>query len=426
MNIEVLKENATSRELKVVIDDNEFNKEYNKELNSLSKKAHIDGFRKGKIPLSVIEKRFGKSVRAEITEKMINKYSSEHLQSVNRIVISKPEIDNYEPKTDGSFSFSLKYEFLPEFSFTQHKDLEIPVDVRKITDEYFENYINNDFLKRYSTFNEVTDRDILQDKDVVFVDMTAVKNGEKVENFTKTDTPLEIGKGDVIGKDFDAVLIGKKIGDTFTYDYKAEGENTDVVTLTVTLKKIKVFELPKLDDEFVNKYFAYGRENYTVETFKQDLRNEVENQAKQEANTIMVNKYVDTLVEQFDAEIPKTILEMSKEIYFNRYEQKTHGKPGHVHKTVEQLFEENKEEVIKNAKRQIVFVKLKEIENIHVEEADIYQYIDYMSKYYGLGQQQIEEILGDKQKYQQVIESIQMEKINSFIIQNNKMVEAVL
>jgi len=124
MNIEVLKENATSRELKVVIDDNEFNREYNKELNSLSKKAHIDGFRKGKIPLSVIEKRFGKSVKTEITERMINKYSSEHLQSVDRIVISKPEIDNYEPKADGSFSFLLRYEFYQNFHLLNIKTLK--------------------------------------------------------------------------------------------------------------------------------------------------------------------------------------------------------------------------------------------------------------------------------------------------------------
>ncbi len=417
MTVETLNETVTTREVKIVVEQDEFDKKYNAKLKDLSKTVKLEGFRKGRVPVALIKKRFGKSVKAEITEDLLQETSASYLEGLDVMMVSQPSMDDFKQDKKGEFYYTIKYEFIPNFDMGEYKNLDIEIEAEKLDEEEFNNYLKEQFLPGFSKRVEVEGRDVVETSDIAVVDIVATKDDKEVEEFSKVDFPLEVGKD--IFKGIDVAVLGKKIGEEIEFTY-IKDENSDPVNFKITIKKLEVFETPELNEDFVQQYFAHGREEYNMEAFLNDLKAEYQGQIDRKNNGKLVEKYLEMVTPVYTLDIPKTILEGAKQDFLNRYLQKNEGAKV---EDKEKFFEENNEKIMNLARQQVFVLKLKDVEHIHSNESEIINYINTFSRQYGIPQEEAIKLFSDKNRYSEIVALIENQKIEEFIVSNNNLVD---
>ncbi|MBN2693306.1 trigger factor [bacterium] len=416
MITEIIKETTTSKSVKFTVSNEDFQKEYNKELKKVSSKIHIDGFRKGKVPVAAVEKRYGKSIRAEVIEKIVDKEANSYLQSLSETITREPKIDNFRELGNNSFSFELDVEFFPHFEIENYKNLQIHIPLKKVTDQDVESYITETFLPSYTTRVDVEGRDILEMGDLAIVDMIAFKNGEKVEDFSRVNFPLEL-KNDSFAEGLDEKMIGLKVGDSIDFEYAKDPASP--LMLNITVKGIQEFQKPAFDDSFVEKYFP-GQDG-GIEGLKSSIRVAMEHQTEQENNHKMVQTYLSEISEKYQFDIPESVLKNS---IAELKSQKISSKQIDPKMGDDEFLESFKDDVLRVSKEIIIMNKLSDVEDFKVEQNDIFNYLTQISQQYNLNDEQIKSILSDKRRYQLLLQDIHFMKIREFIVENNEAVDS--
>jgi trigger factor len=411
MTVEVLNETATKKEVKISVSKEDFQKKYEGKVKKLAKTIKLEGFRKGKVPVSLVKKRFGKSLKAEVTEELAQETYNEHLNSLDLTFVKEPVMNDFKQEKTGEFQYTLNYEFIPEFDLGEYKGLNIEIEVEKFTEEDFNKYLNEKFLPGFSKRVPVEDRETVQEGDVAIIDISVA---DENDSLNKTDFPLEVGKD--VFKGIDEVIIGKKIGDEFEFDYVKE--NSDTIKMTIKIVGLEVFKTPELNEEFVEQYFSYGREEYGVEEFLNDLKKEYKAQIESKNNSKMLQKYLDIVPEKYDFEIPDALMEAVKNDFLASYIAKN----GEV-QDKEAFFQEHKEEIEKLAKRHVFILRLKAVEDIQVYESDLIQYYTTLVKNYGIPEEEAVKYITEPTKKAEVLYLLENNKIEKFIVENNNFVD---
>jgi trigger factor len=332
-------------------------------------------------------------------------------------MVSQPTMDNFKQNKKGEFYYTIKYEFIPDFDMGEYKNLDLEIETEKLDEDEFNKYLKEQFLPGFSKRVEVEGRDIIENSDIAVVDIKATKDGEEVEELNKIDFPLEVGKD--IFKGIDDVILGKKIGDEIEYTY-IKDENSEPINFKIKIKKLETFQTPELNEDFVQQYFAHGREEYNVETFLKDLKAEYQGQIDRKNNGKLVEKYLEVVTQRYTLEIPKTILNGAKQDFLNRYLQEHEGEKI---EDKEKFFEEHKEEIENLARQQVFILKLKNVEHIHSHEHEIINYINSFTRQYGIPQEEAIKLFSDKNRYSEIVALIENQKIEEFIINNNNLVD---
>ncbi len=417
MITEIIKETTTSKSVKFTVSSEDFQKEYSKELKKVSSKIHIDGFRKGKVPIAAVEKRYGKSIKAEILEKIVDAEANNYLQSLTETVTREPKIDNFKELENNSFSFELDVEFFPHFEIENYKNLQIHIPLKKVSDEDVDNYIENTFLPSYTAKSKVVGREVLELGDLAIVDMIAFKDGEQVDDFSRVDFSLEL-KNDIFAEGLDERMIGLNIGDTIDFEY-AKDQSSPLI-LKITVKGIQQFQNPVFDDSFVEKYFP--TQEGGAEGLRASIRVAIEHQTEQENNHKMVQTYLAEISERYQFDIPESVLKNS---IAELKSQKISSKQIDSKITDDEFFETYKEDVLRVSREIIIMNRLSDVEDFKVEQNDIFNYLNQISQQYNLNDDQIKSILSDKRRYQLLLQDIHFMKIREFIVENNEAVDII-
>ncbi len=405
LDINVINESTTEKKIRINVSADDFKKNYDAKIEKLKKTIKLDGFRKGKVPVALIKKRFSKSIKAEVTEALLDSSYQEYLRDCEDDILTQPTLDNLEKKEKDGFSYELSYEFIPKFDFSNYKDLDLEIEKEVFTDELLEKYINDELLPRYKEPVETEENDIKEDS-VLKVNMES-----EDENFQKTDYILELGKFyvDEINKE----LLNHKVGDEVSVKFKRDEKDIEV---KVKISKIMKFETPSFDEDFVQKHFARGDKSYTLENFRKDLTDDYKLALEQKNNALMIEKYFDILVDKYNFDIPKTILTASEDMLFNSKKEKEEEK--------EDFIKNNQEDIIKIAKRQILTSRITKEEELMPTNDDMNSYLSNMSRQYGIGMKELNDFLSkDRNQYNMIIEQITNKKLEKFVVDNNKMVD---
>jgi len=404
MTVETLNETVTTKEVKIIVGQEDFDKKYNDKLKKLSKTIKLEGFRKGKVPVALVKKRFGKSIKAEITEDLLDETSRAYLDGMKELLVAQPQMDDFNQDKKGTFYYTIKSEFIPEFDMGEYKNLDIEVEVEKIEEEEFDKYVNEQFLPGFSKKVDVEGRDAIEENDVAVVDIKAFKDGKDVEEFNKVDFPLEVGKN--VFEGIDAAVMGKKVGEELEFNY-VKDEESDAVTFKITVKKLEVFETPVLNEEFVQQYFAHGRDEYDLEAFTKDLRAEYQAQIDKKNNGKLVEKYIKQVGSVYQLEIPATILNGAKQDFLNRH---LHENKDAKVEDKDAFYAEHDEEIKSMAREQIFVLKLKDIEDIHTQQNEVVNYIQSFARQYGLPQEEATKLFSDRNRYSEIVGLIENQK----------------
>ena len=309
MSVQVETLEKSMAKLTIEVSAEEFETALDKAYKKNKNKISLPGFRKGKAPRAMIEKMYGTGVFYEdaANDLIPGAYESAAKESELEIV-AQPSIDVTQIEKGKPFIFTATVAVKPEVTLGDYKGIEVEKKNAEVTDEELQAEIDK-VRESNSRMITVEDRAV-QDGDITTIDFEGFVDGEPFEGGKGEDYPLTIGSHSFIDN-FEEQLIGKNIGEetevnvTFPEQYQAEELQGKPAVFKVTIKEIKVKELPELDDDFAQDVSEFD----TVDEYKEDLKKKLlenkEAALKREKEEDVVGK----IIENATMEIPDPMVD---------------------------------------------------------------------------------------------------------------------
>ena len=251
-------------------------------LKQLARTVKMDGFRPGKVPVSVVAKRFGGSIRYEVMNDRVGEAFATAANEANLKVAGQPRITEKENASAEELAFDAVFEVFPEVRIGDLATAEIEKVNSEVDDAAVDRTI--DILRRQRrTFSQRAQDAAAQDEDRVTIDFEGKIDGEPFEGGRGDEFQFVLGEGQML-KEFEDAVRGMKIGEskTFPLAFPADYHGKDVAgkqaDFLVTLKKIEASHLPEVDDALAK---ALGIADATVDGLRADIRKNLEREVRQ-------------------------------------------------------------------------------------------------------------------------------------------------
>lgn len=284
---------------------------YDEMMAEYVKSVRIDGFRKGHVPVSVLERKFGDSLRLEAMSRVLEKAVDTVLAEAEEkpLAYEAPALEG-EPEfaLDKDFSFSVTYDVFPGFELPSTEGIELEIPSVEVSDEDLAQELER-IRERNAIVVEKTGEAALGDiVTVAYSELT--EEGQEVAGSKREDFTFELGKGLNLYK-FDEEVVGMKAGDskTFSKTYPEDFEYKDLAgktaKLSVTLSKVKQKDVPALDDELAQDV----SEKYkTLDDLKKAVREQLQTTLDNRLRELKEKKLVDILLERTSIDVPESMV----------------------------------------------------------------------------------------------------------------------
>lgn len=356
----------TKKRLKIEIPADVVEGEIQKALKEIQKKAKIPGFRPGKAPLSIIEKKFGKDAESEVLEKLVSEYYNNAIKEANLKPVLPPVAeDPINIKRKEPLYFELIVETRPEIENLDYENIEIEDVSTEVTEQEIEDVLLR--LSREKGVYEPTEEEA-KNEDLVVIDYTT-DIGKEAKDFV-----YKIGAGP-FPEEFSKAIEGRKKGESFsvTIDFPQDSIAEyagKTVNFQINIKEIKrrkdipYDELPK----------EFGFEN--MEQLKQHVRENLENAKKEQAKEKKKIEILRKLLETYDFELPEGLLELEIRRIAEEYERMGIN-------VVEQM-DKISEIAKKNIKAYLLLEAIGEKEGVTVSEDELKQEVINIARRYSV------------------------------------------
>lgn len=309
-------------ELEVKVESKKFDAALNKAYKKNVNKFNVQGFRKGKVPMAVVKKFYGVEV---LFDDAINFCIDEAypvaLDENNVKPVDYPQIDVVEVGEGKDLVFKAKVTTYPEVKLGEYKGVEVSYTKPEVTDEQIENELKD--IQAKNARIETKTEGKIEDKNIAVIDFKGFIDETPFEGGEGHDYDLEIGSGTFIG-DFEQQLIGlekgqsKDVNVTFPENYGREELNGKPAKFEVTVKDIKVKELPALDDEFAKEVSEFD----TIAEYKADLKTKAEKANEERATRELQEKVIAQVVDNATIDLPQVMVDREVQNMIKDLEQR--------------------------------------------------------------------------------------------------------
>ena len=417
--VENLEKNMAKLTIEVSAED--FEKALQKAYEKNKNKIAVNGFRKGKVPRAVIEKVYGAGVFYEDAANiLIPEEYSKAAEESKLDIVSQPEIDVTQIEKGKSFIFTAEVALKPEVTLGEYLGVEIEKTDAKVTADDVKAELEK-VREQNARLVDVTSRGV-KDKDQAVIDFEGFVDGVPFEGGKGTDYPLTIGSHSFIDN-FEEQLIGAKIGKevevnvTFPENYQATELAGKPATFKVTVKAIKVKELPKLDDDFAKDVSEFD----TLADYKADIKKNLTEKKKEEAKREKEAKAVAKAVENASMDIPEGMIKLQVNNMVNEFAQRLQMQGLSIDQYIQymgsnhqQFMESLKPEAVTRIKNSLVLEAVVKAENITATEDDFEEEVKRMADMYKMEVDKVKEILGDNEK-EQIMSDLAIQKAAELI-----------
>ncbi|MFC3122149.1 trigger factor [Agaribacter flavus] len=369
-------------------------------LQQLAKTQRINGFRPGKVPVSVIKKRFGTAVRQEVAGDVMQQHFYQAIVQEKINPAGMPSFDLVKDEDGADFEFAAVFEVYPEVEVQGIEEIEVEKPVVTIKAKDLDEMMKT-LQKQHATYKEVKRKSKKGDK--LTIDFVGTIDGEEFEGGKAEDFPLELGKSQMI-PGFEEPIIGAKVGEevvadvTFPEDYHAEALKGKDAQFTITVKKVDGLNLPKVDEEFAK---LFGVEEGGVDALKEEVKKNMQRELDQTLKTTTKENVIAGLLEKNEIDLPQALIDQEvnalREQAKQRFAQQGNGQ--NTPDLPAELFTDN-------AKRRVsIGLILGEIikqEKLEVEESRVDAIIESTASAYEDPAEVIEYYKGNKELLQQV------------------------
>ncbi|MBC3766445.1 trigger factor [Neptunicella marina] len=343
MQVSVETTQGLERRLTITVEAENIDSAVKSRLQQLAKTQRINGFRPGKVPVKVIQKRYGQAVRQEISGEVMQRNFYQAIMQEKLTPAGAPTFELKKDVEGEGIEFVASFEVYPEVKLSGLDTIKVEKPVVKINADDVKGMLET-LRKQHATWSEV--KRAAKAEDQVTIDFVGSIDGEEFEGGKAEDFTLEMGKGRMI-PGFEEGIVGAKAGSevsvdvTFPEDYHAENLKGKAATFAITVKKVEALNLPKLDDEFAK---LFGIEEGGVKELKTEVRKNMDRELTQNLKNRIKEQVLTGLLEANEVELPKALVEQEVDVLRQQAIQRFGGQTGG--KTPElpaELFKENAE-----------------------------------------------------------------------------------
>lgn len=405
MSLQVEKLENNTAKLTIEVAAEEFEQAIQAAYKKNKNKFNVPGFRKGKVPYSMVEKMYGAAVFYEdAANDIIPKAYADAAAESELKIVARPEINVTQIEKGKPFIFEAEVTLKPEIKLGKYKGVKVEAMDTTVTDEDVQAEL--DKVKEQNARLVAADDKAVEDGDQTTIDFEGFVDGVAFEGGKGEDYPLTIGSHSFIDN-FEEQLIGKKVGEevevnvTFPEDYQAEELAGKPAMFKVTVKEIKVKEYPEVDDDFAQDVSEFD----TLDEYKADIRKNLEEKKAQEAEADKESKVIEAIVNDSEMDIPEKMIEaqcqqMVEEfaqniamqgISFEQYLQFTGG-------SVDQLTEQVKPQAEARIQSSLVLEAIVAAENIEATDEEYDEEVKKMAEKYQMEAEKVNDFLSEDDK----------------------------
>lgn len=320
-NTEKELKNKNVNEINIKIEGEEWNNAIDKAFNKEQKNVKVDGFRKGKVPRNVYEKKFGKqALFVAAADMLLQEAYLKALEESKLVPVVQPAFD-VKSLDENGVEYVFKIITKPEVNVKKYKGLNIQPEKVEVCEEEVNHELGH-LLERYTEL--VTKDGKVENGDIAIIDFEGFKDGVAFDGGKGENYSLEIGSNTFI-PGFEEKIIGMKVSEekdldlTFPEDYGSKDLAGAKVIFKVKVNEIKEKKARELDEDFFEDLGMEGIDS--EEKLKAEIKNSIKSQKEMEAE----NKYVDTILEEVgknvDVDIPEEMVNEEVNRLMKRFEE---------------------------------------------------------------------------------------------------------
>ena len=313
--------NKNVHEVSTKIEGESWKKALDRAFAEKQKTVKVDGFRKGKVPREIFEKKFGKeALYIDAADMVLQEAYLKVMEESKLIPVAQPEV-NLKSLDETGVEFTFKIVTKPEVKVNKYKGLNIKPEKVKVTDEEVNHELGH-LLERYTEL--VTKEGKVENGDVAIIDFEGFKDGVAFDGGKGENYSLEIGSHSFI-PGFEEGVIGMKAGDekdldlTFPEDYGAKDLAGAKVVFKVKVNEVKQKQARELDEDFFEDLGMEGIDS------EKKLKDEIKASIKAQKEMDAENKYVDTILDEVsknvEVDIPEEMVEEEIDRLMKRFEE---------------------------------------------------------------------------------------------------------
>ena len=389
MSLQVEKLEKNTAKLTIEVPAEKFDAAVKNAYNKSKSRFNIPGFRKGKAPFEMIKKMYGAGVFFEdAANEVIDESYPDAAKESGLVIVSRPTVDVTQIEEGKDFIYTAVVAVKPEVTLGQYKGVEVQKVKADVTDADIDAEISS-VRNKNSRLVTVEDRAV-ENGDLVTIDFDGYVDGKRFDGGKGDDYPLTIGSHTFIDT-FEEQLIGKKIGEecevnvTFPTEYHAADLAGKPATFKVTVKEIKVKELPELNDEFASEVSEFD----TLDEYKKDVEKKLVEKKEIEANSKNEDAVVAKVVENATMEIPDKMIDAQAENMVQDMARRMQSQGlsldmylKYTGMTVEQMKEQARPDAEKRIRTRLVLEAVAKAENIQISDEKVDEEVAKMAEAY--------------------------------------------
>lgn len=337
--------------------------------------VQLDGFRKGKVPVSIIEKRFHDQVYKEAATDLVNVHINEIMSEIKTSPVSRIDFDGGDLERGSEYVYNISFEVMPEFELPAYEGFEVEEEEPEVNEDEINAVIDRVRGNMAEIITVGEDRNP-RDGDIVVVDFAATdENGAPVAGVKADNFQLNLGEGQTL-EDFETLIKSMKAGEekegpvSFPADFFNPEFAGRTVNMKVKLHAVKERKLPELDDAFAKKAGGFA----DVEVLRKSVR-ESYMQSRTELNKSSAQKkLLDSMLKLVDFPVPDSLLESNINMILGdmqaRLERQGKGLES-LGKTAEALREEVKPEAEMRARAHVLLMAVARKKEFQVSDQEV-------------------------------------------------------
>lgn len=392
------------------------------------KQVQVPGFRKGKMPRSLFEKKFGvESLYQDALDVILPEAYASAIDETGIMPVDRPEIDIETMEKGQPLTFKATVTVKPEVKLGEYKGLEVTKFDTEVTEEDVNAELKN--LQERNAELVIKEEGPAEKGDTVVLDFEGFVDGEAFEGGQADNYTLELGSNSFI-PGFEDQLVGLETGGekdvevTFPEEYHAAELAGKPATFKVKIHEIKTKQLPELDDEFAKDV----EEVETLAELKEKIKTRLTDSKKHEAEHHVKDTVIEKAAENAEIDIPAAMIDTETGRMIQEFEQRLQMQGMTLDLYYQfsgqdeaALKEQMKEEAEKRVRINLTLEAIGNAENIEVTEEEINTEVQSMSEQYGLAADQIIQALGGTET---VKGDLLVRKAIDVLVENSKTVEA--
>jgi trigger factor len=417
MQVSVESTGNIERKLSIVIPAERVDGEVDTRLKSMRSRVKIDGFRPGKVPMSVVSQQYGDSVYQEVVGEIFQSTFYEAAEQEKLKVAGMPQIDATTLEPGKDLEYTATFDIYPQFKIADVSKMEVKRPAVKIMAADVDEMIDT-LRAQQKGWKEV--KRAAKDGDLLVVDFDGKLDGEIFDGGAAEDFSVELGAGRMLA-DFEKALIGMKVGAeketdvTFPEEYPAENLKGKTAQFTLKVKTVSAPELPKVDEEFIKKF---GIEDGTEKSFKAEIKSNMERELEQRIKARVKQSVMEGLHEIHEIDLPKSLVK--DEIKQVRNEMAQNSQGADLSTLPDDMFEE---QAARRVKLGLIVGEVITVNKLEKDQAKVDEMLQSLAASYEDPQALIEYYQTNQQAMQTIEASVMEEMIVDWVLEKAKVTD---